>query len=546
MKSASIMTIIGVCAVGLTCTAAKGEPVGAAFTYQGQLKDGGVPINGLADFHFTLWDMENEGSSIASEGFEAVQIDNGLFSVELNFGATAFTGEARWLEIAVAYPTGEGGWTTLTPRQPLTPAPYALYALSGAGGSGGESHWSLNGNHIYNNNSGKVGIGTSNPEFTLEVYDSGNIGTPPTTLGLHWKKLIFPDPVHDWFYFAVGGGLANMTSGTRWVREAGTDLHFQTQEDYQTGLPSTQMVLDAGGRIGIGTSNPQSPLHVKSPGGIDLILEADTDNSGEADNARVVFKQDGAQVVGRVGYRHTSNAFEIMQEYNSSLILGTSNADAMTIDNEGKVGIGRSNPDANLDVMETASETLAKFTQLGTGQGVRITMTNPSNSNPTLIVQGANHNVPSLEVSGTASVDVLQITGADVAEKFPVSEAVEPGMVVVIDPDRPGQLRPSRTAYDRRVAGVVSGANGLPAGTILGHLPGLDDAPPIALTGRVWVNCDATGHAIEVGNMLTTSNTPGHAMNVTDYTTARGAIIGKAMTPLKEGRGPVLVLVSLQ
>jgi len=149
-------------------------------------------------------------------------------------------------------------------------------------------------------------------------------------------------------------------------------------------------------------------------------------------------------------------------------------------------------------------------------------------------------------VVGKARVDVLQITGADLAEKFPVSEPVKPGMVVVIDPDHPGQLRLSRTAYDRRVAGVVSGANDLPAGAILGHLPGLDDAPPIALTGRVWVYCDFAGGAIEPGDMLTTSNTPGHAMKVTDYSAGQGAIIGKAMTSLEAGQGLVLVLVSLQ
>jgi hypothetical protein len=148
---------------------------------------------------------------------------------------------------------------------------------------------------------------------------------------------------------------------------------------------------------------------------------------------------------------------------------------------------------------------------------------------------------------GMVSVDVLEITGADLAEKFPVSEKVRPGMVVAIDPDHPGQLCLARNAYDRRVAGIVSGAGSIPTGTIMGNLPGQEDAPPIALSGRVWAWCDATGQAIEVGDLLTTSDRPGHAMRVHDRSRAQGAIVGKAMTSLASGEtGLVLVLVNLQ
>jgi hypothetical protein len=97
------------------------------------------------------------------------------------------------------------------------------------------------------------------------------------------------------------------------------------------------------------------------------------------------------------------------------------------------------------------------------------------------------------------------------------------------------------------VAGIVSGANDFPAGAVLGNLPGHEDAPPIALSGRVYVLCDATMHAIEPGDLLTTADAPGHAMKVTDYPRAQGAIIGKAMSALADGeKGLVLVLVNLQ
>jgi hypothetical protein len=81
---------------------------------------------------------------------------------------------------------------------------------------------------------------------------------------------------------------------------------------------------------------------------------------------------------------------------------------------------------------------------------------------------------------------------------------------------------------------------------VLGNLPGFEDAPSIALSGRVYVWCDASSGAIESGDLLTTSDTPGHAMKAVDPHRAHGAALGKAMTALASGQGTVLVLVSLQ
>jgi hypothetical protein len=81
---------------------------------------------------------------------------------------------------------------------------------------------------------------------------------------------------------------------------------------------------------------------------------------------------------------------------------------------------------------------------------------------------------------------------------------------------------------------------------LLPNLTDVKDAQPIALSGRVWVYADATRNPIAPGDLLTTSSTPGHAMKATSYRRAQGAIIGKAMSVLKSGRGLVLVLVTLQ
>ena len=113
-------------------------PLGTAFTYQGRLTDGGQPANGTYDLKFILYDDTSAGSAVAGPITNSpVAVTNGLFTVALDFGEGVFTGDARWLEIAVR--TGTNDFTVLSPRQELTPTPYALYAPS-AGAAGYSSN----------------------------------------------------------------------------------------------------------------------------------------------------------------------------------------------------------------------------------------------------------------------------------------------------------------------------------------------------------------------------------------------------------------------
>ena len=160
---------------------------------------------------------------------------------------------------------------------------------------------------------------------------------------------------------------------------------------------------------------------------------------------------------------------------------------------------------------------------------------------------GTNTPGAKLDVNGTIRTKVITILGADVAEPFDIAEQDLPkGTVVVIDEKRLGGLKRSTNAYDRRVAGIVSGANGINSGIILSQ-PGVNEGGQnVAISGRVYVQADATNEAIEPGDMLTTSDTPGYAMKVSNHARAQGAVIGKAMSGLEEGTGMVLVLVTLQ
>jgi hypothetical protein len=109
--------------------------LGTGFTYQGQLKQGGTPISNMCDFQFVLYDAATIGTRVGvTQTTTAVTVTNGLFTVLLNgsneFGSSAFNGSARWLQTNVKCPTTVGVYSSLTPRQALTAAPYALYALS--------------------------------------------------------------------------------------------------------------------------------------------------------------------------------------------------------------------------------------------------------------------------------------------------------------------------------------------------------------------------------------------------------------------------------
>lgn len=182
----------------------------------------------------------------------------------------------------------------------------------------------------------------------------------------------------------------------------------------------------------------------------------------------------------------------------------------------------------------------------GTGTGIGVFGTSASPNGVGGYFKNTGGGV-ACRVEGNCKVNQLEIVGAgDVAERFEVTDAVKPGMLVSIDPDETGKLQLCRGAYSPMVAGVVSGAGKLRPGVVLD--PDVNkEAHPIAMSGRVWVYCDATENAIEPGNLLTSSSTPGYAMKVLDFPRAQGATIGKAMTRLKKGeRGLVMALVSLQ
>lgn len=330
------------------------------------------------------------------------------------------------------------------------------------------------------------------------------------------------------------------------------NLHFRAGTDVTTNL----IVHSGTGNVGIGIGNtvPGARLHVEGTSSASSTPIAVIESSGSqtplafrnssGELGRIRVNSSGEMVLATTGGTAKNIHFRAGDDSNTDVFI-----EAAT----GNMGIGDTSPSARLSI---------------SAGGIRAI--NASNdSTTTATIGGTNANGlgghfrntaggTALQVDGWTRTDVLQITGgSDLSEQFEINEttdgdprlgrSIQSGMVVSIDPANPGKLTLSSQAYDRRVAGIISGAGGITTGMLMGqHGSIADGKQPVALTGRVYCWVDAKYGVIKPGDLLTTSPVPGYAMKVTNHTKAQGATIGKAMTELKSGKGLVLVLVSLQ
>jgi hypothetical protein len=485
---------------------------GTAIGYQGRLNDGALPATGRYDFTFKVFDVEVNGAALAGTVVvAAAPVTNGLFNVSLDFGPDIFTGPARWLEITVRT-NGVGVPRILAPRTRLLSAAYSIFAGRAAN--------------------------VANGTVTANQLNTGGLApTPGQILSYNGGNLFWSDP-------RVAGGAVWSPNGA--------DAYYNL------------------GKVGIGTMGPLTPLEVNGvvrstrSGVAPQYIQLNGGDSGSIKlTAQSTFQAEKNLFIQNLSGEATPGANNNLQ-----FVLGTtaSPSTKMTITKDGNVGIGAVNPQGRLHIYDPSGSVSHR---IETGGGVNAwTRVDFANANGQWNVgtsrgfngdefyfyrQGATVNAFAIEpngdaiLQGTMSCQVLTIRGgADVAEPFAMPEEIAKGSVVVIDDAHPGQLRLSTEAYDTRVAGIVSGANGINPGIALHQEGALEGGQNVALSGRVYVQVDAAFGAIKPGDLLTTSDTPGHAMKVTEHGKAQGAILGKAMSGLKAGKGMVLVLVTLQ
>jgi hypothetical protein len=160
--------------VFITAVSAWGAmPLGTAFTYQGRIERNGSPVSDACDFQFSLWEDAGGVTQVgATQTITGLTVANGIFTAELNgggeFGSSALNGDQRWLQIAVRCPP-DVSFTTLSPRQPVTPAPYAQYALKPDGHSLDAADGSPV-DAVFVGDAGTVGINKTNPQANIQLH----------------------------------------------------------------------------------------------------------------------------------------------------------------------------------------------------------------------------------------------------------------------------------------------------------------------------------------------------------------------------------------
>jgi hypothetical protein len=585
---------------------------GTAFTYQGRLTQNAGPATGVYDLRFTLHDSLAGATQVAGPlSNPTVAVTNGLFTVALDFGAGAFNGSPRWLQIGVRTNGSAAAHTPLAPRQPVTAAPYAVLA-GNVTGNIADSQLSANiarldGNQNFTGNvnlsgAGNVGIGTALPvdakldlegHLRLNDFDMFLRGGFDRNHGLGWYHTAKPfagaAPDGPALYGWAGGLLGTRTGGDRvalsWNSSQVTiplNLNFGSSTRqmlnlwdtaYGIGVQANTLYLRSDNnfawfRDGVHHNDGSNP----GAGGTNLML---LDFAGHLQvNAGVTVDlanaNNGGHYPGLVfgspsGESIASKRTAGGNRYGIDFFTGFQSR--LSIANWGGIGIGTAAPeDALLDVegdvrINDRDLFLRPGSDRSHGIAYRANAAGQGVDGP--FVYGFNGGalgtagpdsitlrwdwVGNIWVSNDLSVATLSIRGgADLAEPFPMAADVPKGALVVIDDERPGALKLSNTPYDNRVAGIVSGANGVNPGLTLQQEGVLEGGQHVALTGRVYALADATGGAIKPGDLLTSSSTPGHVMRVTEHDRAQGAVVGKAMSVLKEGKGMVLVLVNLQ
>ena len=380
------------------CLLCVGQPIDAqttAFTYQGRLTGGGSPASGPFDFIFRLHDLPSGGSQIGGDVTrDDVQVTNGMFTVDLNFGTSPFASTAgHYLEVAVRAGASTGAYTTLASRQPITSPSYEVETIGATtSAASADSHA-----YLFDARLPAAGSGTDRPDTRIsdaryspafsgldllsgrmarsaDIADIGGSGA--LRLGRRVRGASPPAAALatvDGIAVGTGQGpldgyklhvISQFNLGLRVQTDTagGAVASFGGNGDFSIDAPGViggRFAVKPDGRVGVGTNTPLAKL--------DLLGGADS--NGTNDPRAMAFQWNGGGFRHWLRTRHNSglgnsNAIDFFVN-NASFADGSTGPGAgslhvMTLDS-GRVGIGTINPTETLTVMGTVQSTSGGF-----------------------------------------------------------------------------------------------------------------------------------------------------------------------------------------
>lgn len=523
------------------------QPTG--FSYQGRLADNGDPVDGLANFRFSLWNLAAGGSQIGVDfTVTNVTVEDGLFTVEIDFGDGVFNAATRYLEVEALYPAMPGGtYETLSPRTPILTVPKAQFANESV-------QWKSSGFGITNASSLFVGI---NRDYRVGA-ESFAVHTPiEFGYGGMYVSTDGPNALPFYGYHTPNARAWHYLDGNS------GEFRLNTGNIDRLSVSST-------GRVGI-NSNP-SPIE-------QLVVISDTSaiaghvTSGTGNGVTGTTVANGSS--GVLGLATGANSYGVYGESTDSSGFG-----GYFLGNglfSGNVGIGSLSPPSYQFQVRHASQSsnainFERTAPSASGSDLLELIVGIGSSPTSQIIEAQVGSDPVFRVNANGNVTAdgtFTGGGADFAEMVPITDGygtVQPGDVIVLDPTTDGAFTMSQTPRSSLVAGIYSTKPGLlgsthdwdelarqHAGTNEhGETNALDtltlgsmiDEIPLAVIGIVPCKVSAENGPIRPGDLLVTAALPGHAMR--DENPRNGTIVGKAMGTLEQGTGIIRVLVTLQ